>query len=67
MFYTKTGFNEWAEANNIIVVYPQAKKSAVVPYNPNGCWDWWGYAGVNYPVQEGLQIQTVHSIIQSLI
>ncbi len=40
LFYTKTGYNEWAEANNIIVVYPQAKKSTVFPLNPNGCWDW---------------------------
>jgi len=24
-YYSKTGYNEWAEANNIIILYPQAK------------------------------------------
>ena len=36
------GLNEWAESNNIIVVYPQVIKSYFMPTNPEGCWDWWG-------------------------
>jgi hypothetical protein len=40
-FYNNTGFNTWAEANNIVIVYPQAKRSPLVPYNPDGCWDWY--------------------------
>ena len=31
-----TGYNGWAEANNIIVLYPYAKKSSFSPSNPNG-------------------------------
>ncbi len=34
-FYKHTGFNEWAEANNIVIVYPQAIANGV---NPQGCW-----------------------------
>ena len=30
------GFNEWAESNNIIVLYPTVEVSEVMPYNPNG-------------------------------
>lgn len=30
------GLNEWAESNNIIVLYPYVKKSNTYPYNPNG-------------------------------
>lgn len=30
------GFNSWAEANNIIVLYPYVKPSHLTPYNPNG-------------------------------
>ena len=30
------GFNEWAETNNIIVLYPYAKVSSSRPTNPNG-------------------------------
>jgi hypothetical protein len=35
-YAANTGFNRWAEANNIIVLYPYAKVSPTVPYNPNG-------------------------------
>lgn len=34
----KTGLNEVAVTNNMIVLYPQAKKSLID--NPNGCFDW---------------------------
>lgn len=40
-FYRYAGYNEWAENNNIIVLYPQATKTPGV--NPRGCFDWWGY------------------------
>lgn len=30
------GYNEWAETNNIIVLYPYAKISHSMPSNPNG-------------------------------
>jgi poly(3-hydroxybutyrate) depolymerase len=46
-FYTYGGYNEWAESNNIIVVYPQAVKSEFMPMNPSGCFDWWGYTDAN--------------------
>jgi len=39
-FARHTGYNEVAELNNIILIYPQA--TAIVD-NPLGCWDWWGY------------------------
>lgn len=37
-FINYSGFNEWAEANNIIVLYPQVINSS---YAITGCWDWW--------------------------
>lgn len=46
-FYGKTGYNELADANRIIVLYPQVEPSPVYPYNPRGCWDFWGYTSVN--------------------
>ncbi|KAK3106431.1 hypothetical protein FSP39_019772 [Pinctada imbricata] len=39
------GYNEVGEANNIIILYPQAIKTLS---NPNGCWDWWGYTGLYF-------------------
>ena len=35
------GYNQWAEPNNIVVLYPQADNSEVAPTNPEGCWDWY--------------------------
>ena len=41
------GYNEVADLNDIIILYPQAVK-AEIPVNPDGCWDWWGYTGITY-------------------
>ncbi len=38
IFVDKTGYNQVADANDIIVIYPQAK--ATSGSNANGCWDW---------------------------
>lgn len=46
-FYSTTGYNEMADTNNIIVLYPQVQASNMVPYNPKGCWDFWGYSSPN--------------------
>ena len=44
-FYRHAGYNEWAEANDIVVLYPQAaavtSRVAGIPVawpNPQGCW-----------------------------
>ncbi len=46
----KGGYNEWAETNNIIVLYPQTEAILVnlglplvlIEVSSGGCWDWWG-------------------------
>lgn len=65
-YVTQTGINEWADDNNIVVVYPQTKKSLFMPLNPQGCWDWWGYASPDYANRDGAQIQAVTSIVKHL-
>ena len=49
LFYSTTGYNELADTNNIIVLYPQAESSSgfFSAYNPKGCWDFWGYSNMN--------------------
>ena len=61
-----TGLNEWGEANNIVILYPQIVASDLVPLNPQGCFDWWGYAGDNYGVRSGPQMQVIRSMISAL-
>ena len=70
-FYTSTGYNQVADANKIIVLYPQAEPSPVYPYNPKGCWDFWGYTSVN-PIdpdfyrKSGTQMQAVKGMLDRL-
>ena len=65
-FISHTGLNEVAEANNIVVLYPQAIKSLISPSNPEGCFDWWGYNEPNYYNNKGSQMQTIHNMVSSL-
>jgi hypothetical protein len=57
------GFNRWAEANGIVVLYPQAQAS---PGNPRGCWDWWGYTGPLHATKDGAQPAAVHRMLLAL-
>jgi hypothetical protein len=42
-FYRGAGYNGWADANRVLVLYPQVHRSDGIPANPLGCWDFWGY------------------------
>ncbi|MCM8594623.1 hypothetical protein [Accumulibacter sp.] len=62
------GYNEWARANEIIVLYPQIQARASIPLNPQGCWDWWGqnYTHQGYHTKRGKQIKAVAQMINVL-
>jgi len=60
-----TGYNQWAEPNNMVILYPQATSKEVS--NPDGCWDWWGYNTKNYAFKTGKQMETVHNMIQYVL
>ncbi|WP_300318574.1 hypothetical protein [Accumulibacter sp.] len=69
LFAKFAGYNEWAKANRIIVLYPQVQaRSASVPLNPRGCWDWWGqnYTHAGYHTRSGKQIKAVAQMINIL-
>ncbi|MEN0057231.1 MAG: prolyl oligopeptidase family serine peptidase [Bdellovibrio sp.] len=60
-FATLGGYNEWAEANNIIVLYPQSEK--IPGDNPYACWDWFGFTGADYVTQSGSQMKALYHMI----
>lgn len=65
VYVTNTGYLGWAESNNIIVLFPQSKKSFLD--NPNACFNWFGYAhDPNYAFKTGLQMQTVYNMVQAI-
>lgn len=64
LYARTTGYNGWAEANDIVVLYPQAQiipSPLTNPFggNPKGCWDWWGYDDAIYYAREGRQMAAV--------
>ncbi|EGG23646.1 polyhydroxybutyrate depolymerase [Cavenderia fasciculata] len=63
-FYMNAGYNEIADSNNLIVLYPQAQANEL---NPKGCFDWWGYSGEDYASQLGVQMVTVKKMVDYLI
>lgn len=72
-FYRHAGYNPWAAANNIVVLYPQATAvrkrllGIALPWpNPLGCWDWWGYTGPEFDLKSGYQIAAVAAMIDRL-
>ena len=65
------GYNEWADTNHLIILYPQTTAGDPLtnfgtPFNPYGCWDWWGYTDFNYAVKAGPQITTIKAMLDRL-
>jgi len=50
------------------VLYPQAKVSPFLPFNPKGCWDWWSYIDHDdgYVTKAGLQIAAIKAMLDAL-
>jgi len=62
-FIEQSGYLPWAEANNIVLAFPQVVPSAV---NPFACWDWWGYTGATYRWRDGPQMKVLADWMQTL-
>lgn len=62
-FVNNTGLNAHASTYNIIVLYPQAVTTLT---NPKGCWDWFGYSGVDYASKIGVQMATVKAMVDAI-
>lgn len=63
-YIEKTGINNWADKLGLVVMYPQVASDN--PMNPLGCWDWWGYTGIDYLTQNGSQVAAVHAMVSEL-
>jgi poly(3-hydroxybutyrate) depolymerase len=62
-FVKASGFARWAEANGIILLFPQIRAASD---NPNGCWDWWGYTGRRFLEKEAPQMRAVRAMLDRL-
>jgi len=56
--------NEYAEANDIVVLYPQA---AGDPQSGTGCWNWFNYNfDRHFDDRRGVALRTVRAIVEDL-
>ena len=65
-FAEHAGYNEWADQNHLIVLYPEAgARTFAFPrnLNPFGCWDWWGYDSAVYHTQQGAQLAAIKKMV----
>jgi hypothetical protein len=62
-FIKESGFARLADANRLIVLFPQIAASTV---NPHGCWDWWGYTGLDYLGRDAPQIAAIWAMVKRL-
>lgn len=71
-FVHEAGYNRWADAYRLIVLYPQTTArngwafDGSFLFNPNACWDWWGYSGTDYHTRAAPQIRAVEAMIERL-
>lgn len=65
-FARRAGYLEAAEANRIVLLFPQVEKS-LNPLNAFGCWDWWGYEGDDYTTRDGRQVRAVRAMVADLL
>jgi poly(3-hydroxybutyrate) depolymerase len=73
-FVRETGYGRWADTNRLVVLFPQTTARSgwagwwggSFVFNPNGCWDWWGYTGPAYATKAGPQIRAVRAMVDRL-
>ena len=73
-FVKNTGYDRWADTNNIIVLFPQTTPDYSLHMTPsnfwlnnlNACWDWIGWYGSDFPNKNGKQIQFIKKIIERI-
>lgn len=64
-FIIYTGLNEWAENNDIIVIYPQISAEEPFSSDYEGCWDYWGYTREDFPLKSGIQMDAIYKMTQN--
>lgn len=57
----ESGVNEWADNNNILVLYPQAANSS-----QSDCWDFTAYTGANYLLKSAPQMTAIMAMVHQI-
>ncbi|CAF4886276.1 unnamed protein product, partial [Rotaria sp. Silwood1] len=74
-YIKNTGYNRWADTNNIIILYPQTVATNTIDStstdresipNVNGCWDWVGWYGSDFDVKSGKQSSAMKKMMDRI-
>ncbi|MBH2009182.1 MAG: hypothetical protein I8H71_05735 [Xanthomonadaceae bacterium] len=60
-YVRNTGYNRWADSNNLVMIYPQTSTQAT-----NSCWDWWGYDNASYAKKSGPQMAAIKAMVDQV-
>ena len=60
-YVRNTGYNRWADTNNMVMLYPQTGTGAT-----NSCFDWWGYDNANYAKKSGPQMAAIKAMVDRI-
>jgi poly(3-hydroxybutyrate) depolymerase len=60
-YVRNTGYNRWADSNNVVMLYPQTSTQAT-----NSCWDWWGYDSASYAKKAGPQMAAIKAMVDQV-
>lgn len=64
-FIRHAGYNNWADTNHLIILYPQ---TVTTSGNPNACWDWFDFDrdDPGYATKSGRQIAAVKGMVDRI-
>jgi hypothetical protein len=65
-FLVNTGYNKWADTNNLIILYPQAIPDPSQPPQYIGCWDFHDGYGLDYDQHGGPQIEALMRMVTQI-
>ncbi|MER8186022.1 PHB depolymerase family esterase [Kitasatospora sp. NPDC094015] len=65
LFPRRGNLDTYADTNHLVVLYPQAV-SSLIPINPQGCWDWFGYTGHDFAVKDAPQLRAITAMVHTL-
>lgn len=66
-FVLDSDYLKYAEKNHLMILFPQTwitEKN--FPYNPKGCWDWFGWTTEQYATNQGIETKWMHAWIKNV-
>lgn len=60
------GFENWAESNGIVIMFPRMAQHGATTQTKSGCWDSYAQSGAGYALRKGAQMAAVRDMIRAV-